>query len=380
MVAGGTLGGRLALDRNGDGMKLEGEISLAKADAAQFFAGQARAPVSGRIASEIEFRAAGLSAEALIGSMTGSGTITLERALMANLDPKVFSIAIADVDQGIKPDLPKVTEIAERALSGGYLSVPSAEGAIMIGAGQVRVSKLTAQAQGADLGLTGRYDLLDGRLDARVTLTATSAPQVDDVEPPAVYVSLHGPFAAPARNIDASALMAWLTLRAVEQQSKRLQALEKARRDAALEAARQPAADSGVPSAAAAPAESSPQSSSPQSGPPQSAPPSATSTGTMAPSKPSSVKPAQEAGSRKAAPHPASRHAPSSHPASAPVAAARETRSGPARRAPSLPPPVEIKPAPKTHSAGRANRGGASDRVAPPPPGMPLSIMPFPFP
>jgi uncharacterized protein involved in outer membrane biogenesis len=351
---GGALSGHLTLDRNSDGMKLDGELSLTKADAAQLFAAQGRAPVSGRISTQIEFAAAGLSPEALVGSMTGSGTVTLEHALMADLDPKAFSVAIADIDEGAKPDVTKVTAITDEALRAGNLSVPSAEGAIMIGAGQVRVSKLTAQAKGADVGLSGRYDLLDGRLDVRVTLSATQAPQLDDVEPPVIYVALRGPFAAPARSIDASALTAWLTLRSIEQQSKKLKALEKARHDAALEEQRQPALEKPAPSSAATP----PTAAVPPTSPPQTAPHAA------APRKP--VAPA--------------------HPASAAAPAARATHSVPAGRAPSLPPPVEIRPAPKTHSAVRSNRRPAPAPAfvpmpAPEPiprPGAPLWITPFP--
>lgn len=336
---GGALSGQLTLDRNGDGMKLDGTLSLAKADAAQLFAAQGRAPVSGRISTQIEFGASGLSPEALVGSMTGSGTVTLEHALMADLDPKAFSVAIADIDEGTKPDVTKVTAITDEALHAGHLSVPSAEGAIMIGAGQVRVSKLTAQAKGADVGLSGRYDLLDGRLDVRVTLTGTQAPQLDDVEPPVIYVALRGPFAAPARSVDASALTAWLTLRSIEQQSKRLKALEKARHDAALEEQRRPASEKPAASVVTPPT----VALSPAS-PPQTASPPVHSL-----DAPHAVTPR-----KSAAP---------SHPASA---------------APSLPPPVEIKRAPKAHSVIRANRRPASEPLPRPGPGAPLAITPFP--
>ena len=43
---------------------------------------------------------------------------------------------------------------------------------------------------------------------------------------PNIFVALKGPFAAPARSVDVSALTGWLTLRAVENQTKRLRAIE----------------------------------------------------------------------------------------------------------------------------------------------------------
>jgi hypothetical protein len=192
---------------------------------------------------------------------------------------------------------------------------------------------------GADLGLSGRYDLLDGRLDVRVTLTGTQAPQLDDVEPPVIYVALRGSFAAPARSVDASALTAWLTLRSIEQQSKRLKALEKARHDAALEEQRRPASEKPAASVVAPPT----VALSPAS------PPQAASPPVPGPDAPHAATPR-----KSAAP---------SHPASA---------------APSLPPPVEIKRAPKAHSVVRANRRPAPEPLPRPVPGAPLAITPFP--
>jgi len=43
---------------------------------------------------------------------------------------------------------------------------------------------------------------------------------------PNIFVALKGPLTAPARSVDASALTGWLTLRAVENQTKRLRAIE----------------------------------------------------------------------------------------------------------------------------------------------------------
>jgi large subunit ribosomal protein L24 len=51
------------------------------------------------------------------------------------------------------------------------------------------------------------------------------------LERPAILVSLKGPVTTPKRTLDLSTLTAWLTLYSVEQQSKRLEAIESGRRD-----------------------------------------------------------------------------------------------------------------------------------------------------
>ena len=58
---------------------------------------------------------------------------------------------------------------------------------------------------------------------------------------------LKGPLLSPSRTIDVSALTGWLTLRAVENQAKKLEAIE---REHERELARQPAADVVAPVAA----------------------------------------------------------------------------------------------------------------------------------
>ena len=84
--------------------------------------------------------------------------------------------------------------------------------------------------RGADAAISGNYDLLDDHLDARVMLTGVDVPPMAGVEQPLVLVSLRGPLDDPQRNIDVSGFSAWLTLRAIEAQTKRLEALEAARR------------------------------------------------------------------------------------------------------------------------------------------------------
>ena len=57
---------------------------------------------------------------------------------------------------------------------------------------------------------------------------------------PAVMVALKGALPAPKRTVDTSLLTSWLTLRAVEQQSRQLEAMEQAAREAAAAAAAAP--------------------------------------------------------------------------------------------------------------------------------------------
>jgi large subunit ribosomal protein L24 len=87
------------------------------------------------------------------------------------------------------------------------------------------LSSASVDSKDADLSLSGNLDLTDGSIDARVVLSgsgrATGAR-------PDIFMALQGPVVAPARSIDVSALAGWLTLRAVENQTRQLRAIESA--------------------------------------------------------------------------------------------------------------------------------------------------------
>ncbi len=67
--------------------------------------------------------------------------------------------------------------------------------------------------------------LTDGSIDARLMLSGSTEAAGAR---PSIFVALKGPLTAPMRSIDVSALTGWLTLRAVENQTKRLRAIEDA--------------------------------------------------------------------------------------------------------------------------------------------------------
>jgi large subunit ribosomal protein L24 len=67
-----------------------------------------------------------------------------------------------------------------------------------------------------------------------------------------VLISLKGALPSPHRTVDISQLTSWLTLRAVEQQSRQIDAMERAAHDAAIQASPTSAA-SGRPAVSPAP-------------------------------------------------------------------------------------------------------------------------------
>ncbi|HEY5166806.1 MAG TPA: AsmA-like C-terminal region-containing protein [Pseudolabrys sp.] len=224
-VAGSRLAGRLSFRAADDGLKVRAKISFAGANVATLLPAGARPPITGSLGLSIEVDGTGLSPVALIGSLQGAGKVLLADAQFAGLNPRAFDAVTRAVDQGLAIDAVRVSDVVSKALESGQLSVKRAQGTIAVSAGQVRMSNVTADTKDAALSLAGNLDLTDGAIDARLVLSGSS--QAAGARPD-IFMLLKGSVAAPSRSIDVSALTGWLTLRAVENQAKRLRAIEGA--------------------------------------------------------------------------------------------------------------------------------------------------------
>ncbi|MFZ5690109.1 MAG: AsmA-like C-terminal region-containing protein [Pseudomonadota bacterium] len=229
-IAGELLGGRLSGDitiqRAPDALGLQAQIAITDADATQLLFGDGVAPLTGQAALTMRLEGMGRSPRALVGSLNGTGTLVLDRARIAALDPKVFEIAMRSVDQGLPIDAGRVRDLASRSLDAGPLIVPHAEATLTIAAGIARIDTFKARAEAADLAVSGSYDFSDSRIDLRV---AMSGPAAGASLQPELAVQLRGPAAKPERALDISALTGWLALRSVDRQAKKLEAIEQGR-------------------------------------------------------------------------------------------------------------------------------------------------------
>jgi large subunit ribosomal protein L24 len=224
-IAGGKLAGTVTFRSAQDGLEAHVKMSLAGADAAALFSGAARPPVTGLLNLSLEGEAIGLSAVALVGSAKGSGKIELTDAQLAGLDPRTFDAVTRAVDQGLMIEQGRIADIVRKSISTGRLSVGRAESALTVSAGQIRFSKPAFDSKDAALSVAGAFDLTDGLVDVRLVLSGQS--EVAGARPD-IFIALKGPMPDVSYSVDVSALTGWLTLRAVETQTKRLRAIEPA--------------------------------------------------------------------------------------------------------------------------------------------------------
>jgi hypothetical protein len=224
--AGGHVTGDLAFRRNADGLVSHGHIALADADAATVLQTDKKT-IDARLTLKADFDSFGANPAALMRAAHGSGTIALADAHIAGLDPAAFVAAMRVADQGAAIELAKIQAAVNAALASGHLAAPQGGAAMTITDGKVGVANVTVPAQdGATLSFFGALDLNSGAVDTRMTLSAPPPAHALIAMRPELAVALKGPLAAPARTLDVSALTGWLSLRATELQTRRLESLE----------------------------------------------------------------------------------------------------------------------------------------------------------
>jgi AsmA-like C-terminal region len=225
-IGGGTLSADAGFRNGAGGLSVRTRMVLTNADATAVIHGSGQPPVIGRLSSKIELEGSGSNPAALVGSLNGTGSVTLEGAQITGLDPKAIDVAIRAVDRGAAAAPARIGDMVARVMDAGSLSMPWVTAPLAISSGRVRLGKLVVPPQVSDLAASGTLDLLDSTIDARFTLFGGA----ESGQRPQASVLLKGPIATPRRTVDVSALTNWLTMQSVDREAKRLDAVERATR------------------------------------------------------------------------------------------------------------------------------------------------------
>ena len=229
-LAGGRVTGSLGFHRDGEKLAAQAHIELADANAAGFVAGGKNA-IDGTVTVKLQGDGLGLNLKALVGSLHGSGTIALSNAQFGGIDSQAFDFAIRAADQSNSTEMAKIAPVVSAVMDKGRLAVAQGGAEMMIDGGQIRLAGSVLHAQsGAELALEGVADLNKSSLNARMTLSEKPPANALIDARPEIALTVQGPLAAPERRLDLSALVGWLTSRATEQQTRRLESLEANRR------------------------------------------------------------------------------------------------------------------------------------------------------
>jgi hypothetical protein len=250
-LGGGSVNASAQARRDLSGTSVNADLKITDADLAKlnyrgFTMPQARASLQMTLASE------GRSASALNNALTGDGALTLKDARLTGLDPGAFDAAVQASEA--KRD---VKDAAITALNNTALQVASLQIPFLIKDARLRVDPLTFESGSARVTMSGGYDLPADQIDIRTSLRSAAF----GTPAPEIQMFTHGTPDALQRDVDVSLLSSWLSLRAIERETKRLDDLEKGNGPA-------PAATTPAPQAPANQAAVPPQTPLPQPLPP----------------------------------------------------------------------------------------------------------------
>jgi hypothetical protein len=222
-VGGGEGSASLDIRHSASGLALNARIAVTGADGSTLRY-RALAMPAGRATLQMAVSSQGRSASALTGALSGSGTVTVESARVAGLDPRAFDAAIRASDAGQALDDSHLRKIVEPVLSGGALSVASAQIPFTIRDGRLRVGPTTLDAGGASAVVSGGYDIPADQFDIRAALASASVGQTSGR--PEIIVFAGGTPDALERTVDVASLSSWLAVRAIDRETRRLDSIE----------------------------------------------------------------------------------------------------------------------------------------------------------
>jgi large subunit ribosomal protein L24 len=307
-IGGGEANANIDARQSAIGIALNARVQFAGVDGAALRY-RALAMPAGRVSLQMTLATQGRSAVALTGALSGNGTVTLESADIAGLDPRAFEIAIRASDTGQATDDARLRRIVEPVLSAGALSVKSAQIPFNIMDGRLRVGATALDAKDARVIISGGYDIPADQADIRAALASTATGQT--TSRPEIQVFAAGSPDGLDRTVDVAALSSWLAVRAIDRETRRLDSIERA----------------------------DPLQAFPASIPPEAAPqPSAATPDAAAPEQPVSEAPIHRRNPRRALPKPR---------VSAPRPPAALLRAPLfSQQLSPLPPPIEVRPVP----------------------------------
>ncbi len=223
-VGGGEMSASFDARNGAAGLALNARIELGNVDAAALRYRDLALP-KGRASVQMALTSQGRSVAALTGALAGNGTVTLESAEIAGLNPRAFEIAIRASDGGQVSDDNRLRQLVEPALSAGRIAVPSAQIPFTIRDGRLRVGATALEAKNARAIVSGGYDIPADQADIRASLT----PIMTGLSgaPPEIQLFAAGPPDKLSRTIDVTPLSSWLAVRTIDRETRRLDAIER---------------------------------------------------------------------------------------------------------------------------------------------------------
>ena len=180
---------------------------------------------AGRTSAQMTLMSQGRSLEALTGALSGNGTIKLESAAIAGLDPRALDAAIRASDAGQVTDDNRLKQIVAPVLAAGSLPIATAQIPFNIRDGRLRIDATTLDAGNARVLVSGGYDMLADQADIRLSLASTAIGSA--ASRPEIQLFAAGTPDSLTPILDVTSLSSWLAVRTIDRETRRLDAIER---------------------------------------------------------------------------------------------------------------------------------------------------------
>nr|WP_281493712.1 AsmA family protein [Ancylobacter koreensis] len=222
--AGGTLSGRFNLGREGETAQFDGRLTMAGADGTALLAaaGVKKPGVRGKVSATLDLTGRGNSPFALASQLQGQGSFAVEGLEIDYNDPTALQYVMLATDRGLPPDQARLVQMLNAGLSKGPLRLARAEASVSVVDGVARTSTARLAQGDQRFGLSGFLDI--PALGFEATLEMQDVGNEGLPAAPAAAVQWRGPLAAPERRFDITALTTAINMRALDRETKRLEA------------------------------------------------------------------------------------------------------------------------------------------------------------
>lgn len=222
----------------------QGSVSIANADGqaflrAQFdvknagFAGLVWANDNGPVMwGKGDFSAllesSGHSIDQLVSRFSGSGVVSFDPVNLVGLDLSAFPSILEQVDAVEEKDLTAqtVAPFAQAIVAGGKSTFQKVQIPFSVSGSVFRVSNVAAENDEAKLNLDAEADLAASELDASMRIAFKAGEDALAGADPAVTLKFSGSLKKPEMQMDVSELAGFLSLRAFEQERRRVELLQ----------------------------------------------------------------------------------------------------------------------------------------------------------
>jgi uncharacterized protein involved in outer membrane biogenesis len=223
-LAGGNFAGKFNLARTGQTVQFDGRLALTNADSAALFAalGVTQPKLRGRVSTTLDLTGRGTSPFALASQLQGQGSVAVEGLEIDQSDPKALQYVMLATERGPPPDQQRLAQLLSDGLARAPLKLARVESAVSVVDGVARTSAARLALGEQRFGLSGALDI--PALSFEATLEMQDVASAGLPAAPAAAVQWRGPLTAPERRFDLTALSTAINMRALERETRRLEA------------------------------------------------------------------------------------------------------------------------------------------------------------